>query len=125
MIGATELEAPLDIEPNYLTHPYDRAVAIGLFRYVRQLFAQAPLEPYIAGETLPGVTIQSDDEIIDAIIRFGYCGYHAAGTCRMRRDPMPVVDDRLRVHGVSGLRVMDCSVMPTLVSGNTNGPVMA
>ena len=71
--------------------------------------------------------MNTDEEILDAWRRFGQSGYHAVGTCKMGldNDPNAVVDARLRVRGVAGLRVMDCSIMPTNVSSNTNGPAMA
>jgi choline dehydrogenase-like flavoprotein len=74
---------------------------------------------------MPGADFDSDAEILDAYDRFGTCGYHAVGTCRMGRDPQSVVDPSLRVRGVDGLRVVDTSVMPFILSGNTNGPTMA
>ena len=113
------------IDPRYLSADYDRRVSIDLFRYLRRLFAQEPIASLLSAETVPGPQVESDDEIIDSIHRYGLSGYHAAGTCRMGQDDSAVTDPRLRVRGVSGLRVMDCSVMPTLVSGNTNAPVMA
>ncbi|MNE66146.1 Alcohol dehydrogenase [acceptor] [compost metagenome] len=78
-------------------------------------------------ETFPGPAVQTDEQILDAYRRFGSTTYHAVGTCKMGRadDPMAVVDNKLRVRGVQGLRVMDISVFPTQVSGNTNGPAMA
>jgi choline dehydrogenase-like flavoprotein len=79
----------------------------------------------VVAETVPGPACESDDEIIDAYLRHGSTCYHVAGTCRMGADALSVVDTRLRVRGVQGLRVMDTSVMPTLISGNTNGPAMA
>ena len=79
----------------------------------------------VVEETWPGAHLQRGDEIIDAFHRMGGAGYHAAGTCRMGADEGSVVDTRLRVRGVHGLRVADISVMPSLVSGNTNAPAMA
>ncbi|EEA02643.1 glucose-methanol-choline oxidoreductase [Burkholderia sp. H160] len=115
------------IRPNYLAAEYDREVTLRMFRFQRRLLAQQPIADYIREETRPGPSIQSDEEIIDLFKRSGTTGYHAVGTCKMgpNSDPMAVVDDRLRVRGVHGLRVVDCSVMPTMVSGNTNAPVMA
>jgi choline dehydrogenase len=76
-------------------------------------------------ELLPGPDVQSDDQILSAYDQLGGPGYHAIGTCRMGVDSSSVVDEKLRVRGVSNLRVADISVFPTLVSGNTNGPAMA
>lgn len=117
-------DAPV-IRPNYLSAEVDRRAAVDIFRYQRALFAQSPLRDLLDVETVPGPGVQSDDEIIAAVDRFGLCGYHATGTCRMGPGDDAVVDSQLRVRGVDGLRVVDCSAMPTLVSGNTNGPAMA
>ena len=92
--------------------------------YMRALLAHPLLQPHIAEETSPGPQVQSDDEILDAARRDQTC-QHAVGTCRMGNDALAVLDSRLRVRGVDGLRVMDLSALPTQVSGNTNGPVMA
>lgn len=116
--------APL-IHPNYLSAATDRRAAIDIFRYQRRLFSQAPIRDFIDVETVPGPDVQTDDEIIAAVDEFGLCGFHATGTCRMGPGADAVVDARLRVKDVDGLRIVDCSVMPTLVSGNTNGPAMA
>jgi choline dehydrogenase len=104
---------------------YDRQVTVDAFRYLRHLLLQPPLQPYIGEETFPGSDCRSDDEIVDACRRRGGPGSHFSGTCRMGQDAMAVLDERLRARGVSGLRVVDGSIMPTLVSGNTNGPIMA
>jgi len=96
-----------------------------MIRYARHLLRQSPLQKHLAEETFPGRGCSSPEQIIDICRRLGSPGSHYAGTCRMGEDPMAVVDPMLRVRGVSGLRVVDCSIMPTLVSGNTNGPVMA
>ncbi|WP_281783296.1 GMC family oxidoreductase [Sinimarinibacterium flocculans] len=114
-----------EIVHNHLSHEYDRRVAIATARFIRRIFEQPELKPYVKGETLPGTKFQSDDEILEAYSLMGGAGYHAAGTCRMGSDATSVVDERLRVRGVEGLRVVDLSVFPTLVSGNTHAPVMA
>ena len=80
----------------------------------------AALAPYIASEYKPGLEAQSDEEILEFVRSAGTTGFHPVGTCRMGSDPAAVTDPRLRVNGVTGLRVVDASVMPTLVSGNTN-----
>lgn len=118
-------DAPLAITPNYLSECSDRQTSVALIRLIRRLFAQPALAPYVVEETWPGADLQRGDEIIDAFHRIGGAGYHAAGTCRMGPDDESVVDTRLRVRGVHGLRVADISVMPRLVSGNTNAPAMA
>jgi choline dehydrogenase-like flavoprotein len=113
------------IDPRYLTAEEDRLASVRLVHFIRALFAQPPLKPYVVAESWPGQSVRSDDEIIDAFQRFGAAGFHAAGTCRMGADDGSVVDTALRVRGVQGLRVADISVMPQLVSGNTNAPAMA
>jgi len=118
------LEAP-SIQPNYLTAELDRLTLIATVRYMREIYRQRPLQVYLEKETLPGPAYQSDDEILDIAKKTGSTVFHAAGTCKMGNDALAVVDSRLRVKGVSGLRVVDASVMPTLVSGNTNAAVMA
>ena len=113
------------IAPQYLVEEIDRKAAVGVVRFVRNLMAKPSLAPFLSEETLPGVQAQSDDEILEVIRRTGNCVYHAVGTCKMGDDAEAVVDFDLRVKGVSGLRVVDASIFPTLVSGQTNGPVMA
>jgi len=97
---------------------------INTFRFLRALFSQPELAALVAEETVPGRTVDSDEAIIENCLT-GENGYHATGTCRMGSDPDAVVDPRLCVKGVTGLRVIDCSVMPTQVSSGVNGPVMA
>ena len=116
--------APPRIIANFVTDQHDRDVTIRLFRFMRALVERPELSHLVRTETLPGPDVQSDDEIIDYCLRTPTC-LHAIGTCRMGGDADSVVDPRLRVRGVSGLRVVDCSIMPTQVSANTNGPVMA
>ena len=98
---------------------------VGAVRVMRDYAKQAPLAGMIAEETMPGPAFDTDAEIMDAYDRFGTCGYHAVGSCRMGKDEASVVDPALRVRGVEGLRVIDTSVMPVIPSGNTNGPTMA
>jgi choline dehydrogenase len=124
-IRSADPAAPLRIDPNYLATDYDRRVTIGMFRYVRELMKQGPLRPFVLQETKWTRQVVSDDEILDAFRTYGQAGYHAVGTCRMGNDPASVVDERLRVRGVNGLRVMDCSVYPEIIAGNTNAPTMA
>jgi choline dehydrogenase-like flavoprotein len=92
---------------------------------MRELFAVGPIAKRIDHETLPGLGVQDDEAILNSALEHGYCGYHAIGTCAMGPDDADVVDGDLRVRGVTGLRVMDASVLPVMVSGNLNGPVMA
>lgn len=124
-ITSADPHAPLDIDPQFFTSAHDRATGVALFRTMRSLFEQSPIADQLVAETRPGPGILTDEEIIDAALDHGYCGYHAVGTCAMGPDEGDVVDPLLRVRGVHNLRVMDCSVMPTMVSGNLNGPAMA
>jgi choline dehydrogenase len=125
LIRSAEPTAPPAIRGNFLSAEYDRQLTVHMVRYARRLLRQPPLRKHLGEETFPGPDCRSPEEIVDACRRSGSPGSHFAGTCRMGQDPMAVVDATLRVRGVSGLRVVDCSIMPTLVSGNTNGPVMA
>jgi choline dehydrogenase-like flavoprotein len=124
-IRSADPKAAARIQPNYMTAEYDQQVAIRTYRFIRDLFERAPLADHVQDALLPPASIRNDDEILDAWRRFGVAGYHAACTCRMGDDATAVVDPRLRVRGVAGLRVVDISVMPTLISGNTNAPAMA
>jgi len=113
------------IHGNYLNADIDRRSAIALVRWFRRLAAQPALKPFIVNELTPGAQVQTDDEILAAFRRYGQTAYHVSGTCRMGADSASVLDPQLRVRGVEGLRVVDTSVMPCLVSGNTNAPAMA
>ena len=96
-----------------------------IYRRMRDLFAQSPIAERISHETYPGTDVKSDDELVEAALDGGFCGYHAVGSCAMGPGDDDVVDSRLRVRGIDNLRVVDCSVMPTMVAGNLNGPIMA
>lgn len=115
----------VEIIPNFLSDSRDQRVAIDMTHIMRRLFQQKSLAAEIVEEMAPTATVRTDDEIVSYVRENATSGHHAAGTCKMGQDALAVVDPRLRVRGVTGLRVMDCSVMPTVVSGNTNGPVMA
>jgi choline dehydrogenase-like flavoprotein len=91
----------------------------------RAILAQPAFDPYRGAEISPGPQVQSDDAIRDFIRRKAETIYHPVGTCKMGHDPMSVVDDKLAVHGLRGLRVVDASIMPTLIGGNTNAPTVA
>lgn len=124
-IATTDPDAAASFKPNYRSTEEDRAAMVGAVRVMRDYAAQAPLAAMIAGETMPGPAYESDAEIMDAYDRFGTCGYHAVGSCRMGKDAASVVDPTLKVRGVEGVRVIDTSIMPAIPSGNTNGPTMA
>ncbi len=112
------------IRPNYLSVEHDRRVAVAAIRLTRRIVAQAPLARYEPEEIRPGRKIESEEALARAAGDIGTTIFHPVGTARMGSDPMAVVDERLRVHGVERLRVVDASVMPTITSGNTNSPVI-
>jgi choline dehydrogenase len=115
---------PPALRPNYLARETDCRCALAGIRFGRRLAAAPALADYMAEEYRPGATLTSDDELLEFARNHGATIFHPAGTCRMGADRMAVVDERLRVHGLAGLRVVDCSVMPTLTSGNTHAPVV-
>lgn len=125
VIRAPDPDAPMIIRPNYLSTDDDRISAVAGVRFVRAMAAKPPLAELIVDETVPGAEMAKDDDILTAYRLFGSPGYHAVGTCRMGPGDEAITDSRLRVRGVGGLRIVDCSVMPTIPSGNTNGPVIA
>jgi choline dehydrogenase len=118
--------APPAMQPNYLAEPEDGETLLAGIRLARRLAATAPLAQFVAGEYLPGVEAQSDEALLEFARNTGGTIFHPSGTTRMgpAGDPRSVVDAELRVHGVERLRVVDCGIMPTLVSGNTNVPVV-
>lgn len=118
------IELP-ELKPNYRVTTEDRALMIRTVQLAREFASQTPLRAFIEAETFPGLACESDDAIIEAYDRFGTCGYHAVGSCRMGNDAASVVDPELRVRGVEGLRVVDTSIFPQIPSGNTNAPTMA
>lgn len=123
--SADPFEAPA-MQPNYLSTELDRRMTVAAVKYARRLAATEPLASLMKREFRPGPEVRSDDEILHFCREYGATIFHPSGTAKMgpRGDPLAVVDERLRVHGVNGLRVVDCSIMPTLVSGNTNVPVV-
>jgi choline dehydrogenase len=118
--SANVFEDP-EINPNYLSDPMDIRVHLGGMRLLRRMLGTPELAQYLEAETLPGPKVQSDDELLDFAKKNGSTTYHLIGTARMgpETDPSAVVDDRLRVHGMQGLRVVDASIMPSMTSANT------
>jgi choline dehydrogenase len=112
------------IRPNYLSAPNDLRVLITGIGHTRRIFAQPAVAQHSAGETVPGLAVASDDAFLDYARHNGTTVFHPVGTCKMGTDPMAVVDPRLRVVGIAGLRVIDASVMPTVTTGNTNAPTI-
>lgn len=109
---------------NFLATPEARRVAVDAVRITRKIVSGRPLARFEPEEIAPGAASQSDDEILAYVRQTVITVFHQSGTCKMGRDPMAVVDERLRVHGLEGLRVVDASIMPNVISGNTNAPVM-
>jgi len=112
------------IHPNYLATPLDRETAVNGLKLTRKLVAADALRPFIVREHLPGADMQSDEQLLDGARDIAQTIYHPTSTCKMGADDMAVVDERLRVRGVRGLRVADASIMPTITSGNTNAPTI-
>ena len=121
--NADPYEAPV-MRANYLATETDRRCTIEGVKFARRLAETKALKPLLVEEFKPGRGVQGDDAILEFARNSGATIFHPSGTCKMGSDPMAVTDDRLRVHGIDGLRVVDCSIMPTLVSGNTNSPVV-
>lgn len=119
--GADPLAAP-SIDPNFLSHEDDVKTLVAGYRIVRRIMAQPALSRFVKREVYPAPP--DDDALVELIRRRADSIYHPVGTCRMGRDAQAVVDASLRVHGLQGLRVVDASVMPTLVAGNTNAPTI-
>ncbi|MCC7549358.1 MAG: choline dehydrogenase [Burkholderiales bacterium] len=117
--SADPAEAPA-IHYNYLNTPDDQRTVVAGLQLVRRIMSTAPMRPYVLAEHAPGSRVQSEAQWLDYAREVGGTVYHPTSTCRMGQDPLAVVDARLRVRGVPGLRVVDASVMPGVVSGNTN-----
>lgn len=124
-INSADPKTGAEIIPNWLSTKEDQETALASMRYMRKFMAQSPLAQKIECELLPGSDIQSDEALLENFRSLSTCGLHGTGTCRMGGDKNSVVDSRLRVRGVKGLRVVDCSVIPSPITGNTNAPAMA
>lgn len=109
---------------NYLATEHDRQVILAGMRLTRRIMAAKALERFQPEEWKPGPSLTTDEELLTAAGDLGTTIFHPVGSCRMGSDPMAVVGDRLAVHGVEGLRVIDASVMPQITSGNTNAPTV-
>ena len=112
-------DAPL-IDPNYLQDPLDRRNSIAGLKLTQEILSQGPLKPFIKAERLPGPDVKTDQDYFDFICEHSKTSHHCAGTCRMGPDDNAVVDTRLRFNGIAGLRIVDNSIMPTVISSNTN-----
>jgi choline dehydrogenase len=123
-IRSSDPSAPPAIDYRFLETDNDRKVAVAAVRRARDIAAASPMREVFAEELAPGADVQSAEAILEFIRSTGQITQHMVGTCRMGRDAMAVVDERLRVHGIDGLRIADASVMPTIISGNTSVPCM-
>ncbi|HZL30095.1 MAG TPA: GMC family oxidoreductase N-terminal domain-containing protein [Pseudolabrys sp.] len=123
--SADPFDAPL-IQTNYLTHEHDKRVVVAGMKLARRLLASRPLAPYYDYEDYPGPAVQSNDEFLAAATQRAQTTFHPGCTCRMgpATDPHSVVDDRLRVHGLEALRVIDASIMPRMISANLNASTL-
>lgn len=123
-IASADPRQPPAIHFNFLSARIDAELTVAAVRIARALMNAPAMADFNLTEVAPGPDAQADDEIIDWVRRAAETTYHPVGTCKMGQDPMAVVDARLRVHGIAGLRVADASIMPALTSGNTNAPAM-
>jgi len=121
-VSSKVAKTPPAIRFNFLTAQLDREVTLEAMRITRRIMTAPAMRSIATGEIAPGVNIENDDELLDWVKHNAETTYHPVGTCKMGSDPMAVVDDQLRVHGIERLRVADASIMPTLTSGNTNAP---
>ncbi len=113
-----------EIHPNYLSTVTDQQTAIDALKFTRKLVGTKSMKPFVVREHLPGPGVESDEELLDCARNIAQTIYHPTSTCRMGSDDNSVVDERLRVHGIKGLRIADASIMPSIVSGNTNAPAI-
>jgi choline dehydrogenase len=116
--------APPEIRFNFLASAYDIEAMLSGMRIARKIAQQPALQPYVVQETMPGAEVTSDDALIEDLRQRGVSNLHPVGTCRMGTGTDAVVDARLRVHGIRQLRVIDASVMPQIIAGNTNAPTI-
>jgi choline dehydrogenase len=123
-IRSADPAAPPEIRINYLSTEVDRTTNVEGLKMLRKILQAPALRPYVVDEVDPGIKVTTDEELLDYCRQRGSTIYHPTSTCRMGADPLAVVDQRLRVRGLEGLRVVDASVMPDLVSGNTNAAII-
>lgn len=123
LAGADPRLSPL-IDTNFLADPEDLRVNVAALRVAREVMAAASFRALHGGEVFPGPEKTTDAALSDYVRRYAKTDFHPVGTCRMGDDAMAVVDNRLRVRGLEGLRVADASIMPSIVSGNTNAPAI-
>ena len=119
-LASSDPEAAPLIDPNYWADPYDREMSIRGLKLAREIMAQEALKPFVLAERLPGPQVQTDEDYFNYACAHAKTDHHPAGTCRMGADAGAVVDPALRFNGIAGLRVVDASIMPSLISSNTN-----
>lgn len=124
-LASADPESPPLIDPNFLADSYDLKMAIASLRRIRDIAAASPLRRLTSGERLPGMDVQSEDDMAAYVRRRGKTDFHPVGTCRIGDDGMAAVDTQLRVIGIERLRVVDASVMPRIIGGNTAAPIVA
>ena len=123
-IKSADPAAPPAIQPRYLSDPIDRDTVVAGLKLLRGIMEQPAMQHYIAEERVPGPKLTSDADLLAFARSAGTTVFHPTSTCRMGADANAVVDERLRVRGIGNLRVVDASIMPTVVSGNTNAAVV-
>ena len=123
LASADPMAAPL-IDPNYWADPHDREMSIRGLKLAREIMSQAALKPFVLAERLPGAEVKTEADYINYACKHSKTDHHPAGTCRMGTDAQAVVNTRLKFNGIEGLRIVDASIMPTVVSSNTNAPTI-
>ena len=123
-IRSPQADDPPRIYPNYLSTSTDQRVTVAGMKLSRRICGSRAMAPFVTEEILPGKNVQGDEELLQCAREIGQTIYHPVGTCKMGPDPAAVVDERLRVRGIDGVRVVDASIMPTITSGNTNAPTI-
>jgi choline dehydrogenase len=124
-IRSADPSMPPRVDANYLDTEHDRRISVAMFRRMREIVEQSPIAEWLHSEIEPGRAVEDDDSVLRAGLLYGGTGYHASGACAMGPADVDVLDHRLRVRGVTGLRVVDVSILPAMVAGNLNGPMMA
>jgi choline dehydrogenase-like flavoprotein len=123
LVSANPTDAPI-VDPNYLAEPEDWTISVEGFKRIRKVLAAPALRQHVKQEKMPGPAVETDEQIRDYIRQWGKTDYHPVGSCKMGTDDLAVVDPQLRVRGLDGLRVIDSSIMPSIISGNTQAPSM-
>ena len=121
--SSNPLDLPL-IDPNFLSHEDDMNVMLNAVKLARKVIQTKPLSDIVLKETVPGQFINSDEDLLNYSKKMIKTNWHPVGTCKMGKDDNAVVSDKLKVHGIENLRVVDASIMPNITSGNTNAPTI-